>query len=447
MPEYYAISDADRIHDYVFSASQLKLIRGASVIQLQVNRQVRSAARTARGQPLRSSGGTVVAVFESPGDADEFCKRAKDLYREYTHIATATTAVVQAASGGFGTTLDLLFSELENGKNIKSGPRFSGSMPFWVVCESCGLLPASAWDRSEPSAPRRVCSACHVKEVRGRSRRRPRNFEWLGEQAKPENYIGIIYIDLDRLGRYVRKNAGDGCASYRLLSADIDRAVRRSVRSACRSIPPVVDPQSGRKTDCYEVLIAGGDDAIVAVPAQHAFKFLLEFERAFNWQPFRVEGSKVARPSFSAGIVLAHSHFPIAEFIRLAEDLLRSAKNIECIGEKCDSVDYAVITASMTQSLKRSRITGRTAKPYTLKDMKDLLDAASALKRCAPSSKIRALYQVAHESEMQAELDYLNILWRLEAEPRRTLIEQIGDQLWKDGRTKAADLAELWELV
>src|ERR1017187_7172887 len=120
---------------------------------------------------------------------------------------------------------------------------------------------------------------------------------------------------------------------WRDLSKDVDDAVSASVRAGCNALREVDAPA--------QVLLAGGDDAIVALPADQVFRFVKGYKEGFEKQRF-LDG-QVKPPTYSMGVAVANSHYPIFEFRRLAEELMRSAKRIE--GE--NAIDFEIVTASI----------------------------------------------------------------------------------------------------
>jgi hypothetical protein len=277
----------------------------------------------------------------------------------------------------------------------------------------------------------------------------PESFEAIGEKSPPKNYLAVVYVDLDRLGRYIRDNSLNECLFERL-STEINEAVTRSAYAGCEA---VLDGGG-----LAEPLLVGGDDGVVAISAGNIETFVQKFHETFKQARF----SCSRRPTYSMGVAIAHSHFPIYEFRRVAEDLLRSAKRIAFEGnEKPDSIDFEVITASMAGAVVRQRETARrrsgwlhrTAKPYQIDDFLELAGSIRALKDAhAPSSKLKTLYATAYEARSQAELDYLTLLSRLEPRHADPLRGWIGGSFWRtraDGgeETRAADWAEIYEFI
>ena len=64
---HLAITDADGIHEYVFSPRELWLVRGGSRLQRDVNDE---AGRLATTEPIVCGGGRVVAEFPSAAAAE-----------------------------------------------------------------------------------------------------------------------------------------------------------------------------------------------------------------------------------------------------------------------------------------------------------------------------------------------------------------------------------------
>jgi len=447
---HLAITDADAIHEYVFSPHELRLVRGGSRLQRQLNDEAGALAGRFDGETIFAGGGTVLAEFPNKTQADAFCREVAELYRKKTVAATISAATIAYPNRDeFARVHAELRNELERKKQTRPGSGSDGGSPFWVSCEACGRRPASGL---APTDKKRICEACRLREESGqRERGSAADFQEIGQEAQPENYLAIVYIDVDRLGNFLQRYATTKPV-YRTLSEKIKNAVRQSVERGFGGVPK------------REELLVGGDDAIVAVPAQYAIGFLRRFAKHFRAADF---SPAPARPTFSAGLVIAHSHYPIAEFVRIADDLLKSAKRLK----DADAVDFEIVTTSMTGHVVKQRETAdgreRTGRPYVLGDVPqprehekgrdvesflELVAAVRGLKQSgAPLSQVKALYQIAYKGVMQSELEYLDLLSRVEPEVRRKLLRAVGPRLWKqqDGRafTTAADLVELWEFI
>jgi hypothetical protein len=451
--QYLAITDADAIHSYVFAPHELRLIRGGSSLLDACNDQAAALVSAGMsGCKIFDGGGQVLAKFPTGAQAEEFCRKVRDLYREKTQVATVSTAIAEYPSPErFQESLDDLLFKLERAKQRRTAGYFNGGSPYFASCQSCGLYPASG--ASVAPEHKIICRPCCLREEQTRKLRQaaenePQSFEDIARQSHPQNYMALIYLDFDRLGRYLKAVIEGKESRYTVFSTRVKDSIKHAVTEAGKQAPGSI------------TLVRGGDDAVVVMAAQHALKFLQVFREAMDefWNREEAKGGDHhagrPRPSFSAGMVLAHSHFPIAEFMRIAEDLLRSAKRLQ----EQDAIDYEVVTNSMIgKVLEQRKRFGRrrTSKPYRWADFQDLAGELVQLKKTgAPASKVKALYHIAYQSDLQAELEYLHLLSRLDSRSREIMRrpQAVGLGLWQASdtgavATRAADLAELWEFV
>lgn len=463
---FLAIVDADRIHDYVFSPHKLKLIRGASIIQREVTEKElpELLKNSSRGpnELISAGGGTVTALFADAADAEAYCRRAAELFQQRTSIASATW-VVGPWRGTFGATVEYTQRQLERKKAARRVRTHSSGTPYAAICQDCGLYPAAESYTDSDESIRVACAGCrqrrahseaglYLKQIAGGRLKANFSFEELAEQSKPANYLAFLYIDLDRLGRYLHQHSGGSSARHKELSHNLDLTVRSAVFAACEAIstPPSQDAP-------FEILLMGGDDVILMLAAHCVFRFLGEFDRKFS-----VQASQLQLPEglhYSAAVVWAHQQFPIAQFRAYAEELLRSAKL-----RSGNSVDYAVITEALIQppseSLARQPDSQpkrfsllRTAKPYSIQEFVELQATIKDWRvDQMPANKVKALYRIAYEPFEQSVLDYCFLLSRLKPSHRTKLGQFFpgGQGIWSQGSvrtTRAADLVELWDFV
>jgi hypothetical protein len=459
MSEWLVNADADRIQDHIFATQQLRLIRGASMLQRDLNRHLLpQEARLLGGNVITSCGGTVLARFQSELSAGRFIDRAGNIFVGSTGSATITCVSVPYPEGAFEHALEASKQLLQRTKNGRAEPVFQGSRPFWAICSACGLYPA----KSATNEGELLCRTCEICSDRGQRQEDgvvllAPDFEWIGKQSSPENYVALLYLDLDRMGKWLPGAAGNSESRYAKLSESIENTVDKAIRNACGRLQPA--QEDGKLYSIHEILFIGGDDAALVVPADRAFEVLEAFReglKGFRSQYREVFPQKPPPPSFSAGMVVAHSHFPIGDSMRIARDLVRSAKKIGQI----DSIDYEILSESMTDRVLNTRkkvaelgdARWRTQKPYSIDELLTLRSGIASLKTHAPASKIKSLYPISYRGPIQAEMDYLSLLMRLDEKSKSEVRKLVGLSLWKtapDGRvrTGAADLAELWDFV
>jgi hypothetical protein len=454
---YLAIADADKIHDYVFSPRELKMIRGGSAIQVELNYEdmPRLVAKN-HGDVIYRGGGTMLAEFPSKACADQFCRDCHAEFSRKTRIATVSTARSPYDGSDFRGSLRRVRDELERNKQERAETVFNGGGPYWANCQGCGVHAAISFGRSDPS--RVLCAACILRE-QGSQRRKnypagvepPEDFEAIGAFSRPANYVALIYIDLDRLGKHLADWAETSRQKYKEVSVLIDNSVREAVKETCQEM--LVFEREGNRQAAYEILLRGGDDAVLLTPASYGLRVLERFGQLYRGA-YESAGTGTPTPALSAGVVIAHQNFPISDLLSMAEELLRSAKTLR----GGDSVDFAVVSSSLADNplaerkvaVQRSGGMYRTVKPYYLTDLMSQAARISRLKATAPASKVKALYSIAYEDVMQAGLEYLDLLGRLDEESKQIMLEAVGSELWAASAagwmgTRAADIVELWD--
>ncbi len=279
--------------------------------------------------------------------------------------------------------------------------------------------------------------------------RLPRDFDQIGAASRPGNYIGLICAGGNRIGEAI-KSIGrlfpddDGCAQGCRAFAEIaDRSVREAAVDAVLKHVPVAREATGNgEADRYipaELVFAEGDNVILIVPGDAAIPAAVTFVEQFQertrtlqarWPglpgPFAQEGLAA-----SAGVVIAHSSFPAGQLVEMAADLLKLAKarsaDLAGAGRTTGTLDFMVVHDSGSRRIRdrrRNEYTMRsgggeialTERPYTAAELSKLLDRIRALKRAdIPSNRIKALYPVLFQGELQAQFDGLRLKERLKA--------------------------------
>src|SRR5947208_3228728 len=134
--QFLAIADADKIHEYVFSPRELRLIKGGSLLQTRLNKQVlKLEVERLSGKCISANGGTVVAKFDTQGHAETFCNSAESLYRRHTAVATVSTAMAPFGKEQWAQAKEYLDARLEMNKHAAQTWHFGGSSPFWTTCQ------------------------------------------------------------------------------------------------------------------------------------------------------------------------------------------------------------------------------------------------------------------------------------------------------------------------
>ena len=221
------------------------------------------------------------------------------------------------------------------------------------------------------------------------------------------------------------------------------RIVDESIREACfSSLNQVLKPEIDKVRATLEqlgypeplpadILLLGGDDLLVAMPADHALDFALRVTNAFEHltkekiadlpdaerQFFR---DRLGDQGFtiSCGVAVARSNYPFYLALDLAEQLLKNAKRKDSYtGHSTEQttarIDFHVVTGSNSYALKQVREgtyrvlteARRTLRPLSCSQLETLRTSIEELRTVQfPRSKLHELQEVALvAAESQAE--------------------------------------------
>lgn len=504
MSKYLVLLDTDKIKRYIFSTNKLKLIRGASSILAELNEKEAVKNRVAwhNGECVFAGGGQVMAEFNSDTKAEEFiiAEQAK-----YENCDAYITGIKEEYTGGF--KVENAQIKLRRAKEERTYETHILSNPFFKTCQLCGINPASKIKHEMF-----VCTACERKTDKGEKiRKKPRESpiyakflefvekqptyqEWkkaeftedlskLGELSKPENYLGLIYADGNRMGERLLDRTSK--TEYQELSKAIENGLQESVFEALRKYIP--NPIKG--TIPFEFVILGGDDLILFTPAQKAIPIALEILKQFE-EKMKKCADEIGEKKFtlSAGVVIAHSKFPISSFTKQAEDLLTSAKKLnkemwygaesKSQRKEISTIDYLVISspsANPIEVIREKELTYKlgentyklTQRPFTLEKadkivniVKDEIKKSKFLSR----SRLYSLHDALHKGKNQSILNVLSLVTRLKGEEQEnvkklfaeirndTLLYPDGGALfpWNVGEvydTPVLDMLELYDFI
>jgi CRISPR-associated protein Cmr2 len=326
---------------------------------------------------------------------------------------------------------------------------------------------------------------------------RPVDLEEIARRAVPSGYIGIIYADGNNMGALLEKLPTPD--AYHQFADDVYSAVQQSVfGSLARHVKPVqtTRPEGSLWVYPFEILSIGGDDVFLIVPgncavavatdiacgveerlaAQSTFQCreLYEPEHAHrcpvgDGERVRVPQSNVA---MSVGVVIASAHAPIFLLHDLVSQLLKSAKayakSLRRQRYLGGTVDFQamksipMITSRVAEFREATLRRGDeylTARPYTLLEMKRLMDTVRVLKAAGvPRSQLYALRRALGTGRAPSTVDYLYFTARLDETHRHTIRKAL-DETWcfpdpapwrrKPGgwETILGDVIELYDFV
>jgi CRISPR/Cas system-associated protein Cas10 (large subunit of type III CRISPR-Cas system) len=280
--------------------------------------------------------------------------------------------------------------------------------------------------------------------------------------SNPKGYIGFIYADGNKMGKQIEKlKSFDGLKKF---SNKVDKAtIDSSVTAIMKNLKKDMD---------FQIILAGGDDLIIAVPAQKAISVAIDFCEKFNKQ-FDDEKEE-DRVTTSAAVVLCHHTMPIKNILESAEGLLKNAKSKGVKeGKNISYIDYLVTSGSAlgdpisirNNELKKNECNGEislTMRPYSIDRMKKISYFITKLKEIDfPKNKLNTLYGSLFNGYCQAIIESSYLLTRLKKNNNPNqfdLIKDIKDSFelelfpWnkietKNYQTPFIDMIELYEFI
>jgi hypothetical protein len=469
----YVAGDVRSIQDYIFSSTRLYEMRGASALLSFFDRAVvPQLVSDFGGKVISSGGGNFLAEFEER-PIEELVAAVKDAFFDLTGGHDVAIEAL-ATELPFPAAQAELHRRLRRRKHQPEEARASASMPFLKRCESCGREPADVdWPLPGAAAgdPRRqwLGPACHRKRLMhkalaeqartGRPARQgvhgvaelldvsPIHPRLVGADPPPdfetlvgEDDLATLVADGNGLGDWFAERERD---SFRDLSKHIANAFETAISAALdEAYPGVSNPQ-------IQVLVCGGDDLVVALPARHALRFARALLESFRvTDPDRPE----RQTGLAAGLLLSKHSFPFRQAHALAEELLHRAK-ARCQEEGLlSALDFLRVTATHVRSLareleqrERDNSVDRgwsygAAGPYTLEELGRLLDLAEELRRKVTPSQRGKLREILSPRDDGPETP-LDPEWQV---PQRLVAELRAWSLRQDQEPFDQPLATNW---
>jgi hypothetical protein len=472
---YLVLLDTDRIKDYLFSTNKLKEIRGASAILDTLNREQTpkilyentiygkgnlkreagqyvidwSETQALDWQMVYFDGGAVQILFKDEGKANQFCTKIEKLYHDQTDGIASTTGVVVERYGNesFPDWVERGHKALRRRKDSKYLRLSPLSSPHFKSCESSGVYVAEKYDsgvtprfiHQSVSKKRERSDEGIVKEFREYAQSMEEAFaeKWknapnvlspddLNEVGEPSRgYVGFIYADGNRMGSRFKnqKNPED----YHGLSQMIQNGTRKAIFNAIlkhRRFVSFFENNEQKWRLLFQILMLGGDDLMIVVPADKAVELAIDFCDTFK--SLTKDEQHPNGISISAGVLITHANYPIHLMMAHAEELLKSAKkksNNED-GEVC-TIDYMVLKGALLGELKAMRRREMEIptpshlklyqRPYTTEKLAQLIRWIRCFKASQfPHSRLKSIYQSLYRGKGQATIELCLMMTRLE---------------------------------
>lgn len=193
---------------------------------------------------------------------------------------------------------------------------------------------------------------------------------WLGIVHADGNGLGQIFLDFHGYIGQDKRNR-TYIQAYREFSLALDECTEAAFKTALNVLP-----QTSNKTSKEVVpivpLIIGGDDLTIVCDGHYALEFTKTFLQEFEAQTTKHDGIRpiaqaafgVPRLSACAGVAIVKRHFPFSVAYRLAEKLIKSAKDVkkkitnkadERTPVPCSALDFHILYDTSNVDLKEIR--------------------------------------------------------------------------------------------
>jgi CRISPR/Cas system-associated protein Cas10 (large subunit of type III CRISPR-Cas system) len=475
-------AEIESIQKYIVTSNKMWTIRAGSYILDKFNKEIEKEFKSkaiSNGRLIYSSAGSVKAIFEDKDFAARFGKDiAKRLKRE-TEIASLTWAVEEIKNNNISSALKKVEKTIQEKRGKKETPVSIISHPLFYDCEICKDHPATS--EIEKVKKYLVCHSCKLKfdgeskflpiynelnQVRNETRKLFEDFDKLVK----DDYLALICSDGNRLGEHLI-GLSDKPNPEGLLKKFSERLNKATNDTFKETVNVVFEDFFKKEKEHFPfmVIVLGGDDMSVAMPAKYAFEFTKIFTEKFA-QKTKNFGDGLPEVSISTGIAIAKHTFPFSNLYELAEELLSNAKKLSrWLREKNDSkeystIDFEIITQSLSEEVseRRSSLLFKnyfaTGRPYLIGSgnypfkFENLYETVKRLKKAEVSNSfINSLYEIVKTpTTMKIELEIkLNRLYNKQREIKGLLDNYKTEKPNFEGKSSLPilDIAEVYNYL
>ena len=377
---FVIVIDTPSIKKYVFGTDSLNEVRGASARLDYLNR-VEMENRL--GEYLSPSGVQVEPIYANGGSAQFLvhecdaatARAACTSMVQYIHEQTGGEVRVvygiapMTDKASYRQAVQTAHFQMRAQREFATCHRSASLIPTMMECESASHLPAHI-EHPDADGIKILSKASHGKAQQGREASRSGLWaDWvqsladekdlrehwdklrcksltdIGDFSAWRGYIGVVYADGNSMGKIIQ--AMNRQEVFQQFSRIIDQSIQEACFAALSQVSQkeVANFQKAlkdRRSFQYlpaDILLLGGDDLLVAVPADRALNFALTATETFECltrekidalpketrQFFR---QRLGERGFtiSCGVAVAKSNYPFYLLLDLAEQLLRNAK-------------------------------------------------------------------------------------------------------------------------
>ena len=456
---FVIVIDTPSIKNYVFGSDPLNEVRGASARLDRLNRVEMGECLTRhpdtkKVEKVYANGGSAQFIVQADGVAAvrAACKSMVRHVRGQTGGEVGIVYGIAPLKDDYTEAVRMAHFQLRCQREFATCRRSTSLLPIIMECNSASHLPA-AHITTEGDI---LSQASSEKAQEGHDTRRyglwggwmqylddkgdwPDRKYWhklrcksltdIGNHSGWHNYIGIVYADGNAMGKFVQSL--DQSKRFRQFSKIVDK----SIQEACfAALSEIFELEIGKVWEIYQqqsrfeqlaadILLLGGDDLLVALPADRALDFALKVSNQFeDLTKSRIAAlqdvetrqffhDKLEGQGFtiSCGVAIAKSNYPFYLALDLAEQLLKNAKRkhsraLESETQNQTRVDFHVVAGANSYALGQVREdtyqvsanAQRTLRPLSCPELEALRSSVQKLNKGGfPSSKLHELREAA----------------------------------------------------
>jgi len=465
MGRHLFITETPSIKKYVFGTDKLKEMVGASIILNELNigkteEVLKNALGKNRVKKVYANGGSGQFILSDCDEKDIECvgQKLECLYTENTKGGANLLwayAPYSSPENEYQEALELAYYNMIVKRESQSFLWPPVHMPYYKDCKSCSNGIATI--KSNEEDDEWLCEVCNSKRKSSKNlglwrdlckylkkatltydeciKLRPNDFQEIGAFSRKLGYIGVVYADGNSMSKHIKSI--DTNDNFKSFSDIIDNAIKKACFHAlekyCSEERGVIPAQ---------ILILGGDDLVVVLPADRAMDFALSVADKFTeiTKNKFLENEKLSNLfngqgiTISTGVAIGKDSQPFRILLEQAEGLLKLAKEKGAEkdgGNIPDSyIDFHISSQSAWVDInvvrneeyvcKKDNLF-RTMRPYSLEDAKKLLENARKLSNL-PRTKLQKLYDSAFLNKGMAQLETIRVFTRLKEKENERMV-------------------------
>lgn len=489
-------ADTDKVKSYVYSSTKLPEMRGASVILDELNQDKIKQIflkdyNLIEECLLFNKGGSVLAIVPT-SMVFNIKSEIRKLYPQETHgLATITVVAEQIElsqlKSDFKAIVKRLSNKLKRAKEEKKAFPVYEVTPYARRCGSCGIRPAN-YKIKTGQDDTYLCKSCKTKRDKGGSgktrffddflcflksdlinyerilhkcKKLNQNIAIISDTDNPQDlsdisgedrYIGVIYADGNEIGTKIEElKTPEAFVEFSEKLYDI---TEKSVFSALAKYISPKNTDDGRIILPYEIISIGGDDVFIILPANIALQVTNQLCKNLRERAKKSGMPQIENITFSVGVTIAKSNFPIYYIYDLVNQLLKNAKKKakENQNEFKTAIDFMVFKSQggeisnindyreqiLTDHKERGSLNQEftlTFRPYFMDEFDKLINLVKKMnEEDFPKSKLYAIRESIEHGKENSMLQYLYMMVKSPEKERKLLQYVLPSTLLEDNR-------------